>query len=73
MIMKRSGNGSTSQPSCSSLIEIGRQMQVLGITGDSVYLRIRECIERGMYVEARQQLNFVDRIYEAMNSILDIN
>jgi len=48
------------------MAEIGRQMQIMGITGDSVYAQVRQYIERGMYVEARQQLNFVDRIREAV-------
>mgnify|MGYP001225467424 CR=1 FL=1 len=36
-----------------------------GITGDSLFARIREDIDRGLIREARSHLNFVDRINAA--------
>ena len=36
-----------------------------GITGDSLFARIREDIERGLIREARSHLNFVDRLNAA--------
>jgi len=44
------------------LVGIRDALLTLGITGDSLFARIREDLERGMIREARTQLNFVDLI-----------
>ena len=47
------------------LVGIRDALLTLGITGDSLFARIREDIERGLIREARTQLNFVDKIVNA--------
>jgi len=52
-------------PRCTQLVGIRDALLTLGITGDSLFARIREDIERGLIREARAQLNFVDKIVNA--------
>jgi len=54
-------------PRCTEqqLIGIRDSLLTLGITGDSLFDRIREDIERGLIREARTHLNFVDIIVNA--------
>ena len=47
------------------LVEIRDALLKLGITGDSLFDRIRDDIDRGLIREARTQLNFVDKIVNA--------
>ena len=42
------------------LVRLRNSIIVLGITGDSLFARIREDLERGLVGEARMHLNFVD-------------
>jgi len=51
------------------LVGIRDALITLGITGDSLFARIREDIERGLIREARTHLNFVDIIVNA-NSVI---
>ncbi|NCC52989.1 MAG: hypothetical protein EOM20_17500 [Spartobacteria bacterium] len=61
-------------PRCTEqqLVGIRNALLTLGITGDSLFSRIREDIERGLIREARTQLNFVDMIVNA-NSTICVN
>ena len=54
-------------PRCTEqqLVGIRDALLTLGITGDSLFARIREDIERGLIREARTHLNFVDVIANA--------
>ncbi len=45
-----------------TLVHIRNSLLALGITGDSLFARIREDLERGLIDEARVQLNVVDAI-----------
>jgi len=58
-------------PRCTEqqLIGIRDSLLTLGITGDSLFDRIREDIERGLIREARTHLNFVDIIVNANTPI----
>ena len=56
-----SGNGETEQ----QLVGIRDALLTLGITGDSLFARIREDLERGLIRSARTKLNFVDKIVNA--------
>ena len=47
------------------LVGIRNALMTLGITGDSLFARLREDIERGLFREARTQLNFVNMIVNA--------
>lgn len=49
------------------LVCIRAAMQKLSITGDSLFSRIREDIERGLIGKARNHLDFVDKIVAADN------
>jgi hypothetical protein len=50
------------------MVGIRDALLTLGITGDSLFARIREDIERGLIREARTQLNFVDKILACESS-----
>ena len=50
-------------------IGIRDALLTLGITGDSLFARIREDIDRGLIREARTHLNFVDVIVNANKGI----
>lgn len=50
------------------LVGIRDALLTLGITGDRLFARIREDIERGLIREVRTQLNFVDKIVNANDS-----
>ena len=54
-------------PRCTEqqLVGIRDALLTLGITGDSLFDRIREDIERGLIHEARARLNFVDEVVNA--------
>ena len=52
-----------------SMVDIRDALLTLGITGDSLFARIREDIERGLICEARRHLNFVDVIVNS-NTVL---
>jgi hypothetical protein len=45
-----------------TLESINTAMITLGITGDVLFTRIREALDRGLVQEARSHLNFVDEI-----------
>ena len=47
------------------LVGIRDALLMLGITGDTLFARIREDLERGLICEARAHLNFVDVIVNA--------
>ena len=46
------------------LVRFRNSMILLGITGDSLFARIREDLERGLVDEARICLNFVDMMVQ---------
>jgi len=54
-------------PCCTEqqLVGIRDALLTLGITGDSLFERMREDLERGLVREARTHLNFVDVIVNA--------
>ena len=54
-------------PRCTEqqLVGIRDALLTLHITGDRLFVRIREDLERGLISEARTQLNFVDKIVNA--------
>ena len=58
-------------PRCTEqqLVGIRDSLLTLGITGDSLFDRIRKDIERGLIREARTHLNFVDIIVNANTPI----
>lgn len=60
-------------PRCTEqqLVGIRDALLTLGITGDSLFARIREDIERGLIREARTQLNFVDVMVNANPTALE--
>lgn len=43
-------------------VNIRNAMKTLGITGDVLFERIREDLDRGLIREARAHLNFVDKL-----------
>ena len=53
------------QSALQQLVGIRDALLTLGITGDSLFERIREDIARGLIHEARTHLNFVDVIVKA--------
>lgn len=48
--------------SCKQLIQLRNSMIILGITGDTIFNRIQEDLDRGLVDSARSHLNFVDKI-----------
>lgn len=60
-------------PRCTEeqLVGIRDALVTLGVTGDSLFDRIREDIERGLIREARTHLNFMDIIVNANTQLRD--
>lgn len=49
--------------------EIIESMRVLNMTGDDVFARIREDLNRGLVADARRHLNFIDMLLAAKGDV----